>query len=154
MSRIISIIDELVVPDVVEHEELPPGIPAGREGVKLFFTMLRGAFPDIKATIGDIIAEGDKVAARSTWSGTHKGELMGIPPTDKSVSFGVIDIIRIAGGKFVEHWGQTDEMGMMQQSFGKIVNTVVKKTAEKHKRHAPIAHTPHKTQVSASIDAQ
>ena len=62
-----------------------------------------------------MIAEGDKVVVRSTWSGTHKGELMGIPPTDKSVSFGVIDIIRIAGGKFVEHWGQTDEMGMMQQ---------------------------------------
>ena len=111
----ISLIDELVAPDFVEHEELPPGIPPGREAVKQMFTMFRGAFPDLNATIDDVIAEGDKVVARSTWSGTHKGEFMGIPPTGKSVSFGVIDIVRIAGGKFVEHWGQMDNMSMMQQ---------------------------------------
>ena len=111
----ISLIDELVAPDVVEHEALPPGVPAGREGVKLMFTMFRGAFPDLNATVDDIIAEDDKVAARSTWSGTHQGEFMGIPPTGKRVSFGVIDIFRVANGVVVEHWGQTDEMGMLQQ---------------------------------------
>ena len=68
-----------------------------------------------KATIDDIVAEGNKVVIRQTWSGTQKGEWMGMPPTGKSVSFGVIDIIRIADGKFVEHWGQMDSMGMMQQ---------------------------------------
>jgi predicted ester cyclase len=77
--------------------------------------MLRNAFPDFKATIDDIVAESDKVVIRMTWSGTHKGEFMGIPATGKRVSFGVIDIMRIAGGKLVEHWGQTDTMGMMQQ---------------------------------------
>jgi predicted ester cyclase len=96
--------DEFLAPDFVEHEELPAGIPAGREGVKLMTTMFRSAFPDFKATIDDIIAEGDKVAIRMTWSGTHKGEFMGIPPTGKSVSFGVFDVVRMAGGKFVEHW--------------------------------------------------
>ena len=106
---------EFLAPDFVEHEVLPPGIPRDREGVKQLTTMLRSAFPDFKATIDDIVAEGDKVVIRQTWSGTHKGEFMGIPPTGKSVSFGVIDIIRIAGGKFVEHWGQMDSMGMMQQ---------------------------------------
>jgi len=111
----ISLIDELFAPDFVEHEELPPGIPAGSEGVKQLTTMFRSAFPDFKATINDIIAEGDKVVIRQTWSGTHKGEFMGIPPTGKSVSFGVIDTVRIAGGKIVEHWGQMDSMGMMQQ---------------------------------------
>jgi predicted ester cyclase len=111
----ISLIDELFAPDFVEHEELPPGIPAGSEGVKQMSTMFRSAFPDFKATIDDMIAEGDKVVVRGTWSGTHKGEFMGIAPTGKRVSFGVIDIVRIAGGKFVEHWGQMDNMGLMQQ---------------------------------------
>ncbi len=111
----ISRADEFLSPDFVEHEELPPGIPQGREGVKQLTTMMRNAFPDFKATIEDIIAEGDKVVIRMTWSGTQKGEFMGVPPTGKSVSFGVLDIIRVAGGKFVEHWGQMDSMGMMQQ---------------------------------------
>ena len=111
----ISLNDELFAPDFVEHEELPPGIPAGSEGVKQLSTMFRSAFPDFKATIDDMIAEGDKVVIRQTWSGTHRGEFMGIPPSGKSVSFGVYDTIRIAGGKVVEHWGQMDTMGMMQQ---------------------------------------
>jgi steroid delta-isomerase-like uncharacterized protein len=110
-----SLVDELFAPDFVEREELPPGIPPDRESVKQFSTMFGSAFPDFKVTIDDIIAEGDKVVVRSTWSGTHKGEFMGIPPTGKSVSFGVFDTIRIAGGKFVEHWGQMDTMRMMQQ---------------------------------------
>jgi steroid delta-isomerase-like uncharacterized protein len=111
----ISRADEFLSPDFVEHEELPPGIPQGREGVKQLTAMMRNAFPDFKATIEDIIAEGDKVVIRMTWSGTQKGEFMGVPPTGKSVSFGVLDIIRVAGGKFVEHWGQMDSMGVMQQ---------------------------------------
>ena len=77
--------------------------------------LLRSAFPDFKATIDDLVAEGDKVVIRQTWTGTHKGEFMGVPPTGKSVSFGVIDILRIAGGKVVEHWGLMDSMSLMQQ---------------------------------------
>lgn len=107
--------DEFLAPDFVEHEELPPGIPPGREGVKQLTATLRSAFPDFQATIDDIIAEGDKVVIRQTWSGTHKGEFMGVPPTGRRVSIGVIDIIRVDGGKFVEHWGQMDSMSMMQQ---------------------------------------
>jgi len=107
--------DEFLAPDFIEREELPPGMPRDREGVKQLTAMLRGAFPDFRATIDDMVAEGDKVVMRMTWRGTHKGEFMGIPPTGKSVSFGVIDIIRIAGGKFVEHWGQMDSMALMQQ---------------------------------------
>jgi predicted ester cyclase len=66
----------------------------------------------------DIVAEGDKGAIHQTWSGTRRGEFMGIPPAGKRVSFGVIDIIHIAGGKVVEHWGQMDSMRMMQQLGG------------------------------------
>jgi steroid delta-isomerase-like uncharacterized protein len=107
--------DEFVAPDFVEHEELPPGMPRDREGVKQLTALMLSAFPDFKATIDDMVAEGDKVVMRMTWRGTHKGEFMGVPPTGKRVSFEVIDIIRIAGGKFVEHWGLMDGMGLMQQ---------------------------------------
>ncbi len=110
-----GIVGEIFAPDFIEHEQLPPGIPNGREGVKVLTTMLRSAFPDFKATIDDILAEGDKVVIRMTWSGTHKGEFMGVPATGKRVSFGVIDIIRITNGKLVEHWGQMDSMSLMQQ---------------------------------------
>ncbi|MDR7420156.1 MAG: ester cyclase [Armatimonadota bacterium] len=111
----VSLVDEFLAPDFVEREELPPGLARDREGVKQLIAMFRAAFPDFKAAIDDIVAEGDKVVVRQTWSGTHKGQFMGIPPTGKHVSFGVIDIIRIAGGKCVEHWGQMDSMGLMQQ---------------------------------------
>ena len=110
-----SAVDELVAPDFVEHEELPPGIPTDREGVKQLTLMLRSAFPDFKATIDDMLAEGDKVVVRMTWRGTHRGEFMGIPATGKSVSIGVIDIVRFSEDKFVEHWGLMDNAGMMQQ---------------------------------------
>ncbi len=111
----IGIVDEIFAPDFIEREQLPPGIPSGREGVKVLATMLRSAFPDFKATIDDILAEGDKVVIRMTWSGTQKGEFMGVPATGKRVSVGVIDIIRITNGKLVEHWGLMDSTSLMQQ---------------------------------------
>lgn len=111
----IGLVDEFFAPDFIEREELPPGFPPGREGVKQLTQVLRSAFPDFKATIEDMIADGDKVVVRMTWRGTHKGEFMGIPPTGKSISFGVIDIVRFAGDKFMEHWGIMDSMSMMQQ---------------------------------------
>ena len=111
----ISRADEFLAPDFVEREELPPGIPRDREGVKQLTVLLRSAFPDFKATIEDLVAEGDKVVLRMTWTGTHKGEFMGMPPTGKSISFEEIAIMRFAEGKNVEFWGQADNMAMMQQ---------------------------------------
>lgn len=107
--------DEFLAPDFAEREELPPGIPRDREGVKQISAAFRGAFPDFRASIDDIVAEDDRVVLRMTWTGTHEGEFMGIPPTGKSVSFGVIDVLRMADGKVAEHWGQMDNMGLMQQ---------------------------------------
>ncbi|MFN2197427.1 MAG: ester cyclase [Anaerolineales bacterium] len=111
----IGLVDEIVKPNFAEREELPPGFPTGREGVKQLTMVLRTAFPDFKATIEDMIAEGDKVVVRMTWRGTHKGEFLGVPPSGKSVSFEVIDIVRFEGGKFAEHWGLWDSTKMMQQ---------------------------------------
>ncbi len=113
--RNMSLIDELFSPDFVEHEELPPGVPPGRDAPRAMFGMLFSAFPDFKATLEQLIADDDTVVLHMTWTGTQDGEFMGVPPTGKRISIGVIDIIRIAGGKYVEHWGLMDSAKMMQQ---------------------------------------
>jgi predicted ester cyclase len=92
-----------------------PGLPPGAEGVKMIATMFRNAFPDYWMTIDYIVAEDDRVAARFTQGGTHKGELFGIPPTGKTVKFTEMGILRIADGKVVESWYDVDMLGMMQQ---------------------------------------
>jgi len=111
----LGIIDELCASDFVDHNPPPPGLAPGLEGAKQVFTMFRRAFPDMQFTVEDQIAEGDKVVSRGTFRGTHKGELMGIPPTGKQGKMTVIDIIRIVDGKMVERWGEMDMLGLMQQ---------------------------------------
>ena len=104
--------DEVVAPDFVHHA---PGLPPDLEGFKQVLHMLRAAFPDMRFTVEDLIAEGDKVVDRATWQGTHQGEMMGISPTGNSVTVTEMHVSRIAEGKIVERWGQTDMLGMMQQ---------------------------------------
>lgn len=110
----IDAIDEFCSPGFINHSA-PPGVPSNREGVKLVTSMFRRAFPDSYFIVEDMVAEGDKVATRKTFHGTHKGEFMGIAPTAQLVSIGLIDIVRVAGGKVVEHWSMGDNLGMMQQ---------------------------------------
>ncbi len=110
----LDVIDEHLAPDYVHHNP-PTGVPNDREGYKQAVTMLRTAFPDYHITIDDMIAEGDKVVLRLHWSGTHKGEFMGIPPTGKHITVEGISIHRIEGGKIVEQKGMVDSMSMMQQ---------------------------------------
>jgi steroid delta-isomerase-like uncharacterized protein len=110
----IDLIDEICSPEFVNHSA-PPGIPADREGIKIVTAMFRRAFPDSYFTVEDMMAEGDKVATRKTFHGTHEGEFMGIPPSGRGVSMGLIDIVRISEGRVVEHWSMGDTLGMMQQ---------------------------------------
>lgn len=110
-----DVADELVAAGYIEHEAGPPGSPSGPEGVKHFFGMLRDAFPDAQITVEDQLAEGDKVVSHVVCRGTHNGEFMGIPPTGRSVVYEAIDIVRISGGQIVEHWGVTDNLGLLQQ---------------------------------------
>jgi steroid delta-isomerase-like uncharacterized protein len=111
----LSGVDDVIAADAVDHQ-VPPGVSnRGAAGLRAFVEMFRGAFPDLRITIDDTIAEGDKLAVRSTMTGTHKGDFMGIPPTGKSFSLEGIDIVRFAGGKAVEHWGAADNMELMQQ---------------------------------------
>ena len=110
----LAAVDELCAPDFVWHWA-PPGVASDREGYKQNVTMSFAPFADIRSTIEDMVAEGDKVVVRWTWRGTHKGEFMGIAPTGKQVTLTGISIIRIAGGKIVEEWGEMDMLGWMQQ---------------------------------------
>lgn len=106
--------DELIAPDFIEHELLPGMLP-GRESTRQLFADLHTAFPDIHADIEDVIAQGDRVVARMTWRGTQTGPFMGMPPTGKRASWQVLDIVRVANGQIVEHWGQMDVLNLMQQ---------------------------------------
>ena len=105
----------LLADDFVEHEELPGAEPS-REGVKSFFRMQISAFPDLAMTVEDVVDGGDTVVARVRFTGTHEGELMGMPATGRPVDVAVIDIMRFGDDGLVhEHWGLFDAMGMMRQ---------------------------------------
>lgn len=108
-------VDRLFAPDYVDHDPYRANLPPGPAGVKQAWTGFRAAFPDLHATIEDLIAEGDKVAVRGAIRGTHLGELMGIPPTGKRVTMTLIDVNRIGGGKLAERWAEADMLGMLQQ---------------------------------------
>jgi steroid delta-isomerase-like uncharacterized protein len=107
---------ELLAPDFAEHEEVPvPAHLTGVEAFEEFFSMIRSAFPDLRMDVLETIAEGDRVVARVSVRGTHRGEFAGVAPTDNRIEVSAIDVFRLEGGKIAEHWGRMDEMGMMRQ---------------------------------------
>jgi steroid delta-isomerase-like uncharacterized protein len=106
--------DELNAPDFV-NLSAPPGIPADREGGKMFLTAFANAFPDSQIAVDDMIAEGDRVVTKKTMTGTHTGEFNGIPPTGKRVEIQYVDILRLRDGQIIEHWLSMDQLSFMQQ---------------------------------------
>lgn len=110
-----GVMDDFVADDFVEHEELPPGVPPGKDAPRVMMTMMREAFPDFHVTVEDMLQDGNKVITRSRFSGTHKGEFMGIPATGNAYNISVIDIVEFRDGKAIAHWGVMDMAGMMQQ---------------------------------------
>ena len=105
----------MLADDFVEHEELP-GLAPTKDGVQTFFRMYIAAFPDLRMNAEDVLPSGDKVVARVRATGTHRGDFMGMPATDKAVDVQLIDIVRFNDdGLAHEHWGVFDMMTMMQQ---------------------------------------
>ncbi len=110
----LAIMDELFAPDFVEHT--PYGPPTqGREVAKQGIGGAFAAMPDLRLTVEDVIAEGDKVTVRFVTTGTQTGDLMGIPATGKAVTTTTIEILRFEDGKIAENWMESDTLGMMQQ---------------------------------------
>lgn len=105
----LSVIDDNLTDDFVEHEPVP-GVRPDREGVKGIATMVRTGFPDLRITIDDVFGVGDQVCARTTWTGTNSGSFMGMPATGKSATWEAIDVIHVRGGRINEHWGQMDKV--------------------------------------------
>lgn len=110
----LSDLEEFIAADFVSHSA-PPGLAPGIEGVKQWVSIFYTAFPDLAGGVEDIIVDGDKVAVRFYGTGTHQGDLFGIPPTGKPIKTTGINIFRIADGKIVEHWNNADDLGVMQQ---------------------------------------
>jgi predicted ester cyclase len=108
----LEVIDELFAPDFVEHQ---PGIAPGREGVKGSIRALRAAFPDLHLAVEDAAAAGDRVWLRLHGTGTHDGPFMGLPATGRRIDITVIDVVRVANGRLVEHWGVADRFSVAQQ---------------------------------------
>ena len=109
-----ALLESLDTANAVDHA-VPPNMPPTRASAIQFLTMFRAAFPDLKYTVEDVIAEGDHVVQRSTATGTMKGDFLGMPATGKSATWGETHIVRVQNGKIVEHWASVDQLGMLQQ---------------------------------------
>jgi steroid delta-isomerase-like uncharacterized protein len=106
--------DDIVQENFIELDPLP-GQRQGREGLKEVISMMRGAFPDIHWVADETIAAGENVVTRFTWTGTHRGPFLGIPPTGKDVTVKGVVIDRLSGGKMADSRILMDSLGMMQQ---------------------------------------
>ena len=95
----------------------PTNLPSNFEGMRTFYNALWVSFPDSHLVIDDVIIEGDKAACRYSFTGTQKGEFMGIPPTDKRVKMDGMTILHFdqSSNKCIERWNMADMMGLMQQ---------------------------------------
>jgi steroid delta-isomerase-like uncharacterized protein len=106
---------ELVSPDAVFYVPGSPEPMRGPAGYLAIIGMMRAGFPDIQWALEEMIAEDDKVAARFTMRGTHRGPFFGVPPTEKPIDVQAMNIYRFDGGKIVEERGQPDLLSLLQQ---------------------------------------
>jgi steroid delta-isomerase-like uncharacterized protein len=113
-SQNVDLVEEVVAEGFVDHH-LPSELPRGPAGMKVWLSQSMEAFPDLHVVIEDVVAEGDKVVTRTTFSGTHPGESMGILATGKRIRISAIAIARIANGQLAEWWENADILGMLQQ---------------------------------------
>ncbi len=111
----LDVIDELIADEFVATVIGAPEQIRGPQGFREFVVMYRKAFPDLRITIDEQIAEGESVVTRWTATGTHEGELMGMAATGKQATTAGINVNRVSGGKLVEGWGLFDQLGLLQQ---------------------------------------
>ena len=107
--------EELISPDAIFYVPGQPEPMRGPVGYLTIIKMMRSGFPDIQWSLEDIVAEGDKVAARFIMRGTHQGSFFGVPPTQKSIVVQAMNFYRLSGGQIVGEHGQPDFLGLLQQ---------------------------------------
>jgi steroid delta-isomerase-like uncharacterized protein len=110
-GRNLDALEELLTPDGVDHtfgSQSP-------EQARQFFGMVQQAFPEMRVEVHEVIAEGELVAARVTYTGTHQGEFLGIPATGKQTTTSGVDFFRMEDGRQAEHWGGPDMFGVLMQ---------------------------------------
>ena len=105
---------EAVAPDCVDHDPAPDQGP-GPEGYRKFFSAVRAAFPDLAVGLDTMVADEESIAFAYTMNGTHRGVLMGIAPTGKTMKIRGVQISKFGDGKMVERWGSSDQLGMLEQ---------------------------------------
>jgi steroid delta-isomerase-like uncharacterized protein len=110
--------DQLIAPDFVHHS-FPASVP-GPDGFKQILQLFTAAFPDLRVTLEDVLAEGDRVMTRGFFTGTHRGVFMGIPPTNRPVRVAYMDVWRLADGRIAENWVQLDMLALTQQLGGAL----------------------------------
>ena len=111
----LDVIDELIADNFVATVVGAPEQIRGPQGFREFVVMYRKAFPDLRITVDEQVAEGETVVTRWTATGTNEGDLMGIPATGKQATTAGININRVSGGKLIEGWGLFDQLGLLQQ---------------------------------------
>lgn len=110
-----EIFKKIMDKDFINHSA-PEGNPNNADGMWYFFDqILRPAFPDLKVTIHELVADDETVTTRKSIQATHTGNLMGIDPTNKTVVIDIIDIIKIKNGKLSEHWAQNNFTDIIAQ---------------------------------------
>jgi len=106
---------QLISPNAIFHVPGRPEPLSGPAGYLAIIGMMRGGFPDIQWTLEELIAEGDKIAARFTMRGTHQGTFFRVPSTGKTIEVQAMNFYRLSGGQIVEERGQPDLLGLLQQ---------------------------------------
>jgi steroid delta-isomerase-like uncharacterized protein len=120
VQRDLGLLDETEAADAVTHATPSGTYMSNRESVKETLKTLFAAFPDLRISVLDLIAENDKVVLRGTWVGTQAGEYLGIPPMGRHVTVPTVHVLRLRDGKIVEHWFAHDSLGVVQQLGGRI----------------------------------
>ncbi len=109
-----DIVDELLTDDFVHHLK-DPRLPPSRPAIKLLGQSIAGGFPDVQATVEELLADGDKVIERTSVAVTHTGELIGIPATGNKVTWTEIHIYQLCDGKIAELWSEIDLLALLTQ---------------------------------------
>ncbi len=112
-------LDHLIAKDIVDHNAVPGQAP-GRDGIVYWMTTMHAAFADLTGIVEDTVVEGDRIAARVTWHGTHQGDFVGVTGTGAPVVLQSVQIVKFADGMASEWWGTADVFGVLLQVGARV----------------------------------